>query len=308
MSNLRMGGADWARLLLLSVLWGGSFFFVEMILTELPPLALVASRVSLAALALWIVVLAGRWAIPRDPAVWKNLLVMGALNNVAPFLLLAWGQSFITGGLAAVLNSTTPLWAVLFAGLITRDEKATPAKLGGVCIGLLGVAVIMGPSVFGGDRSSPVLPALACIAAAMSYGYASAFGRRLSAVLPPMVIAAGQLTCAAVFVLPVALLVDPPRSLTLPSPPVLAAVLALALLSSAFAYVLFFRILRSAGATNVSLVTQLVPVTAILLGAIVLGERLELRVFGGLALIAVGLSVVDGRVLDLLRRKEADHK
>lgn len=304
MPTLRMGAAEWAMLLLLSILWGGSFFFVEVILTELPPLVLVAARVGLAALALWVVVLALRLPVPRDAKTWKDLFVMGALNNVLPFGLLAWGQSYVTGGLAAVLNATAPLWAVLFANLLTRDEKATPAKVTGVLVGMLGVAAIMGPAMLGDAdaRDFPILPALACIAAAVSYGYTGVFGRRF-APLPPMVVAAGQLTCSTIIVTPLALVVSPLGTIPVPSAGVVASVMALALLSSALAYVLFFRILRAAGATNVLLVTQLVPVTAILLGAIFLGERLDLRVFAGMALIAIGLAVVDGRVLDFFRRR-----
>lgn len=298
----RMGAAEWAMLLLLSVIWGGSFFLVQVIVAELPPIVLVAARVGLAAAALWAVVLVGRLPVPRGRPVWRGLLVLGMMNNVLPFFLLAWGQSRVTSGLAAVLNATTPLWGVLFAAVLTRDERATPGRLGGVAIGVVGVGFIMGPAVLGGETPAelPVLPALACVGAAISYGYAGVFGRRFAG-LPPLVVAAGQLGCASLVALPLAAAAALPAGLPVPSLRTSLAVLALALVCSAFAYVLYFRILRAAGATSVLLVTQLVPVTAILLGAIFLGEQVSSRVFAGMALIALGLAIVDGRVLRLVR-------
>jgi drug/metabolite transporter (DMT)-like permease len=300
--QLRMGPAEWGMLLLLSVVWGGSFFFVEIILEELPALVLVAARVSLAAVGLWVVVLVLGLKLPRSRAHWVVLVVMGAFNSVAPFTLLAWAQGSLTSGLAAVLNATTPLWGVLFAQFMTRDERATPARIGGVLVGLAGVAVIMGASALEqGADAAGALPPLACVGAAVLYGFTGVLGRRLGG-LPPMVTAAGQMTTASIIAWPLALLVNPPSSLGWPSGHVIAAVLGLALVSSAFAYVLYFRIMRTAGSTNVLLVTQLVPVTAILLGYLFLDEPLQLRTFAGMALIACGFALVDGRVLRLFRR------
>jgi drug/metabolite transporter (DMT)-like permease len=294
--TLSMTRHNWAMLLILSVLWGGSFFFQGVAVRELPTLSIVTLRVAIAALVLWGVVLVSGRAIPRDPKVWIALFGMGALNNVIPYSLIVWGQHSIESGLASILNATTPLFTVLVAGLMLADERFSRAKLAGVGVGFGGAFVMIGPDVLSG-LGQDLLAQLACLAGAMSYACAGVFGRRFRRMgIDPVVVAAGQVSTATLLLLPVVAVVDQPWDLAMPSAAAWAAVICLAVLSTAVAYVLYFRILAQAGATNLLLVTFLIPVTGILLGSLVLGERL-LPVHGaGMALIGIGLALIDGRL------------
>jgi drug/metabolite transporter (DMT)-like permease len=293
----RMGAREWAMLLALSLLWGGSFFFVGVAVRELPPLTIVLARVGIAAAALWATLAALRIEMPRIGGLWPAFLGMGLLNNALPFLLFAWGQAHIASGLAAILNATTPLFTVLVAHLLTRDERLTGPKAAGVLAGLAGVVVMLGADLLQGVGTA-ALAQLACLAAALSYALAGVFGRRFGRMgVPPLATATGQVTASTLLLLPFALVVEQPWSLPAPGLPTLGALLGIGLLSTALAYVLYFRILAVAGATSLALVTFLIPVSAILLGALVLGERLEARHLLGMALIGAGLLLIDGRVI-----------
>jgi drug/metabolite transporter (DMT)-like permease len=294
MVKTSMGPTEWALLILLSLLWGGSFFFAEVALQELPPLSVVFARVAIGALALLVLVHGLGLRLPRQFPLWRAFFVMGALNNAIPFTLIVWGQTAITGGLAAILNATTPLFTVVLAHRLTRDERMTPAKLAGVVIGFFGVAIMIGPQAVEG-RSNFVLAELAVLGAALSYACAGIYGRRFREV-PPLVTAAGQVTASSVMLCPLVLAVDQPWALALPGPAVLGALLGLGLLCTTAAYVIYFRILATAGATNLLLVTFLIPVSAILLGALVLGERLTVGQLAGMAVIALGLAAIDSRL------------
>lgn len=292
---------DWGLLVALSMLWGGSFLFTGIAVRELPPLTIVALRVSLAALALGGVAHLLGLSMPRRREVWLAFFGMGLLNNLIPFCLIVWGQTQIASGLASILNATTPLFTVLIAHVLTDDEKMTGNRLAGVIVGFAGVAAMIGPAALGGSLGggleSGLLPQLAVLGAAVSYGFAGIFGRRFKRLgVPPLITATGQVTASTLMLVPVALLADHPWLLPPPSLTTWGAIVGLALLSSALAYVIFFRILAAAGATNIALVTFLIPVSAILLGSLVLGERLEPRHFGGMALIAAGLACIDGRI------------
>lgn len=209
---------EWLLLLTLSVLWGGSFFFGEVALDELPPLTLVLGRVGLAAIALNLVVLVAGHQMPRDAKLWGAFLIMGALNSFIPFSLIFWGQTEITSGLASILNATTPLWTVVLAHLLTKDERLSRNKLAGIVFGLVGVVVMIGPAALGGV-SLNVLAQLAVLGAALSYGFAGVFGRRFKRVgVNPLVTAAGQLTGSTIMMLPVALIADQPWTLPALSP------------------------------------------------------------------------------------------
>lgn len=291
-----MRGSDWLLLWTLSLLWGGSFLFNELALAGLPALTVVWGRVGLAALILWGVVRATRAALPPR-GIWPALLVMGLLNNAVPFTLFVLAQGQITGALASVLNAMTPIFTVLVAHLATTDEKLTPVRGVGVALGFAGVLAM----VLDGGMSGTRLALFACLGAAFSYALASVWGRRFRAAgLPPLATAFGQLTASTALMLPVWLVVDRPWALAWPGWEPVLAVVALASLSSALAYLIFFRILAEAGATAVSLVTFLIPISAAGLGWLVLGERLETRHLVGLALILAGLAVIDGR---LFRRR-----
>src|SRR3954454_20132125 len=295
-----MGATEWTLLLALSTIWGGSFFLGKVALSGLPPLTVALGRVGVAALALNLAVLAGGGRMPVDARTWGDFLAMGAMNNLVPFSLILWGQTRIASGLASILNATTPLFGILVAHLLTRDERMTGNRLAGVLVGLAGVAAMVGPDALG-RGSGDLAGELACLGAALSYAFAGVYGRRFRTMgLPPLVTAAGQVTATTAMLVPLAALVDRPWTLPTPGVPVLAAVLTLALLCTALAYVLYFRILAAAGAPNLLLVTRLVPAGAILLGAIFLGERLAPRHVAGMALIALGLAAIDGRPLRLL--------
>ncbi|PVE24292.1 EamA family transporter [Microvirga sp. KLBC 81] len=290
-----IAASDWALLGLLSVIWGGSFLFVGVAVKELPPLVIVALRVSLAALALQIVLRAMGMRLPRERQAWAAFFGMGILNNVIPFSLIVWGQSHIASGLASILNATTPLFTVVVAHYLTNDEKLTGSRLGGVIVGFIGVAVMIGSAALA-SLNTNVLAQLAVLGAALSYGFSGVFGRRFKTLgIPPLVAAAGQVTASSCILLPVSFIVDRPWTLAQPSTTAVLSLLALALVSTAFAYLIFFRLLARAGATNVGLVTFLIPVSAILFGVLLLGETLEMRHMAGMALIAAGLMLIDGR-------------
>jgi drug/metabolite transporter (DMT)-like permease len=295
-----MTASEWTLLLVLSLLWGGSFFLTGVALTALPPLTVVLLRVGLAALILGLAARLAGARLPRQAGIWRAFLGMGILNNVVPFCLIVWSQTHIASGLAAILNAATPLFAVIVAHRLTADERMTGNRLVGVLIGFAGVAVMVGPSVLGGGGEWPA--ELASLGAALTYAFAGVYGRRFGRMgVPPLVTAAGQVAASTLVLLPVVLVVDRPWTLPAPGPVVWAAVLGAAALSTALAFVIYFRLLATAGAANVLLVTLLVPVSAILLGALVLGERLEPRHYGGMAVIALALAAVDGRLLRLAR-------
>lgn len=293
----QMSGRDWAILLALSVLWGGSFFFIGIAVHSVEPLTLVLLRVSMAAGALWLFLWARGQRLPMPPGALPAFAILALLNNVLPFVLFAWAQRHIPSGLASILNATTPIWGVIVAHLFTRDERMTPGKVAGVLLGFGGVAVMIGPD-FLRQVGTAVLPQLACLGATLCYGLAGVYGRRFRAMgIPPVAVSTGQLTASALMVLPLVLLFEPPWLAAAPAPEAWAALVALALACTALAYILYFQLLASAGATNSLLVTFLIPVTAILLGSLVLGEVLEPRHFGGMALIGAGLAAIDGRLL-----------
>jgi drug/metabolite transporter (DMT)-like permease len=249
-------------------------------------------RVSIAAATLYVLVRAMGLEMPKG-AEWGPFLVMGAINNVVPFSLLFWAMTEVTSGLAAILNASTPLFTVLLAHVFTADERFSPAKLFGVLIGLAGVAVLIGVDALDG-LGFAVLAQLACVGAAVSYAFASIWGRRLVG-RPPMVVATGQVASSTLLLLPIILVVDTPWRLGMPSGVTIGAVLGLAVVSTALAYVIYFRILRVAGATNLTLVTFLIPVSAMAFGVALLGETVAADDFLGMALIGIGLAAIDGR-------------
>lgn len=294
--NRTMTLQEWSLLLALSVLWGGSFFFAGVAVKALPPFIIVTLRVVIAALALHIILRTQNIPFPCDWASGRAFLGMGILNNAIPFSLIVWGQGHLASGLAAILNATTPLFTVIVAHFLTSDEKMTGNRLIGVIVGFTGVAVMIGgKSLLMLDNN--ITAQLACLAAAVSYALAGIYGRRFKAMgIPPMVTATGQVTASSLVLLPITLAIDHPWTLSLPGAGVIAALLGLALLSTALAYILYFRILSTAGATNLLLVTFLIPITAIILGILILGEQLELKHLAGITLIGVGLAAIDGRL------------
>jgi drug/metabolite transporter (DMT)-like permease len=293
----------WGLLLALSVLWGGSFFFMAVALTGFPPFTIVLVRVALAAAALSAACLALRLALPATREGWVACAGMGLLNNAIPFTLIVFGQQHIPSGLASVVNAATPVFGVLAAAALA-GERLTPGRLGGTLTGLAGVAVLAGPAALAPGRGSELTGIALCLGACLSYGLGAVWSRRVAATgMRPLSAAAGQCVASALMLLPLALAVD--RPWTLPAPPAeaLLALLALGLVATAFAYYLFFTILAGAGGTNTLLVTLLVPVTAVFLGVAVLGEALAPRHVAGMALIGAGLLLIDGRMARLVRAR-----
>lgn len=284
----------WAELGLLSLIWGGSFLSIRIALDEIPFVTSVAYRVGIAALALWIVVAWRRSPLPRDPRIWGAFIVMGLLNNVIPFSLMAWGQLHIETGLTSILNAATAIFGVLVAAMIFADERLTLNKAIGVGLGFMGVAVAIGLHNFRSfDPRS--LAQLAVLAATLSYAFASAWARLRLKGLAPEVAAAGMLTGSSLVMIPAALMIDGLPS-TLPSPAAMAAVGYYALVATAFAYLLYYRVLALAGSGNLTLCTLLVAPVAIALGALVRGEALPPNAFLGFGLLVAGLVILDGRL------------
>lgn len=300
--NRPMTSLEWGMLLTLSVLWGGSFFFNGVAVRELPTFTVVVARVVLASMILLVALRLFGGRMPRDGRVWLAFFGMGFLNNAVPFSLIVWGQTHIASGLASILNATTPLFTVIVAHMLTSDEKMTGGRLVGVVVGLAGVAVMIGGAALSALGVN-IVAQIACLAAALSYAFAGVFGRRFKTMgVNPMQTATGQVIASSIMLFPIMLVVDKPWTLAVPSPEAVLALLGVAALSTALAYILYFRILATAGATNLLLVTFLIPVSAILLGVFVLHETLQPKHFLGMALIGAGLAAIDGRVWRAMRQ------
>lgn len=297
-----MHALEWGMLVLLALIWGGSFFLNAVAVRELPVLTIVLGRVGIAALILLLVIRIKGIEFPRKLGLLWAFAIMGLFNNVLPFGLIVWAQGHVASGQAAILNATTPIFAAIMAHLMTKDEKISLRQIVGILAGIAGVAVMMGEAVR--QQAGSVLAAqCALLGASLSYGYVAAYGRRFRGLgVSPLVTTTGQVSMASLFLLPIVLVVDRPWTLPVPSGAAILAVIAIAVICTAFAYGLYFRILASAGATNLSLVTMLVPASAILLGIMFLGEHLLAHHLAGLGLIIAGLTVMDGRVPDLVLR------
>jgi len=303
MIRSQMNRSDWLILLVLALIWGGAFFFIGVAVRHVPPLTYVWLRLTIGAAGLWvwIMIRGDRVRLPRK--VWGSILLLALLNNALPFALFGWGQTHIASGLASILNATTPIWGVVVAHVLTRDERLTPRKLAGVLLGFGGVALMIGPSLLTSLGSS-ALAQLACVTASLSYALAAVWARRFKRLgISPLSVTTGQLTAGALVMLPVSFLADQPWTRAMPPLSAWAAIAALALLCTAFGYVLYFRLIDRAGATNALLVTLLVPPVAIVLGGLFLGETLAPQDFGGLLLIALGLGAIDGRLLTVFVRR-----
>jgi drug/metabolite transporter (DMT)-like permease len=293
-SHQVMGPFEWALLIALSAIWGGSFYFFAVIIKELPVFTIVFFRVFLATVALWLIVLVTHQELPQFKNVWHNYLLMGLFNNVIPFSLIVWGESKVAPGLAAVLNATTPFFSVIVAHLSTQNEKLTWNRLAGALVGLTGVAALVGFDAIK-NLGADLIFQIAIVMASVSYGISTIFGRRFVGI-PPLVSSASQTAASSIMLLPLMMIIDHPFSLTMPSMNATLSLLALALLCTALAYVIFFNIVKSAGMTNVTLVTLLVPVSAMMLGALFLDEQISMRHFLGMLVIGIGLALIDGRI------------
>ncbi len=287
-----MTGKVWLLLISLSLLWGGSFLFIELALEDFKPLTIVAMRVSIAAIVLHCVLHYKQMKFPWDR---KNLLLftmMGAINNVIPFSCIVWGQQTIDAGRASVLNATVPLFTVLLAHWLLTNEKLTATKLLGVAIGFAGVLVLTGPGAFNSNAVNSTTGQVAILVAAVSYAFAGIFGKQLNH-LNPLVSAAGMLTASALIMIPATFLLEPIGSFQLNYRSIIA-VLLLGVACTALAYLLYFKILVQAGSSNLSLVTFLIPPSAMMMGVLFLNERVSAKDLVGLCLILTGMAIATG--------------
>jgi drug/metabolite transporter (DMT)-like permease len=298
-AKLTMTASDWLLLIILSVLWGGAFFLVEIAVPEIPPLTLALSRCGFAAVLLVFYVYASGLSLPSDLRTWVALLPLAAMNTVLPFSLIFWGQTHITSSLASILNASAPLFSIVLAHYATVDDRLTLPRAMGVAIGFVGVVVMIGVDALS-DIGINVLAQIAVVLAAFFYASAGVYGRRFKG-LPSSVVAASVLTIGTVLLIPVAGYAERPWELPMPSAAATVSMLALSLVSTGLAFLIYFRVLGRAGAVNFQLVAFLIPVSAILLGVGVLGERLELRHIAGMTAIAIGLAAIDGRPWRLLK-------
>jgi drug/metabolite transporter (DMT)-like permease len=288
-----MSRGAWSMLVILSLLWGSSFFFFKILAAALPPFTIVLGRVGLAAIILNAYLLLRRSPLRADYP-WRQFIVMGTLNNVIPFSLIAWGEGSIPSGLAAILNATTPVFSVLLAHGFIRSEGLPGRTWIGVLLGFCAVILLIGPGALPGWDARSLLGEAACLGAALSYACAGIYGRRFRA-LPPLHVATGQVTGATLVILPIAALTDRFWALPMPSATVWVALTGIAVICTVLAYILYFRILATAGATNLLLVTFLLPVTALLLGSLFLGEAITPRAVVAMAMIGASLAAIDGR-------------
>jgi len=297
-----MTGFEWMLLVLLSVVWGGSFFFNGIALREFPTLSIVTARVGLAALALLFLMKMLGQGIQLNRQILKAFFGMSFLNNVVPFSLIVWGQQHIASGVASILNATTPLFTMLVAHWFTTDEKINPRRLLGVLTGMGGVGLMMGLDSME-SSGFHLLGQSAILLAAFSYGLAGVYGKRFAQLgISPLATATGQLCASSMILIPLTLWIDQPWTMTIPSIEGMGSLLGIAVLSTALAYVIYFRLLKTAGATNLLLVTLLIPVSAIILGVFLLDESLEPQHLSGMAVISLGLLIMDGRLLQFFRK------
>lgn len=299
-----MYAQDWMLLIILSILWGASFFFGMVTLAELPPLSVVLGRLVIAAAALNILVMIRGLRMPASPRVWGIFLVMGALNNCIPFSLIFWAETKIPSGLASILNATTPIWTVLLAHFLIKDDRLTIYKTAGILLGFLGVVTMIGWD-FMRNLDTHVLAQIAVLAAALSYAIAGIFGAeyigRRYPDIPPLVLASGQITGSSIIMIPFALSVEPPGNAFYLHFPTIASLLGLGILSTVCAYSIYFRLLAKTGASNLLLVCFLIPISAVFLGIFVLGEAIAFHQLAGMALIGLGLVCIDGRLPGKIR-------
>lgn len=287
---------NWGTLFLLALLWGSSFFFYKVLVAVLPPVTVVLGRVGIAALAMNLWLAARGVSMPLGRRLWARFMLLGLSNVVIPYILIAWGETRISSGLASVLNATTPIFMVAVAHYGTDDEKLSWGKAIGIALGILGVVVLVGRDAFAG--ASYIWGAVAVIGSSCAYGFGGVYSRRFTD-LPPMQAATGQITAAAILLVPLSLIFDQPWTLPMPGWQAWASLLAIALVNTALAYFIYFRLVATAGATFISLVTLLIPVIALLLGAALLDERITLQTLVGTAIIALGLLTIDGRLIRL---------
>ncbi len=290
-----MTGASLARVGLLGCMWGSSFLFIKLALDGLSPLQIVLGRLLFGTLVLLAIVAARRQRLPRRPVVWAHLTLMGLVGNVMPFALTGWAEERISSGLAGVLNGTTALFTMAFALALLPEERLTAARAVGLLLGFAGVVVVVGPWDSNPLTSSPTgqlagLGAAACYAVSFTYTRRFLAGRGYR----PLVLSVSQLAAATALMLAAAPLVasDPPRL----GPAVVGSVVALGLVGTGLAYLVYYRLIADVGATSTSMVTYIIPVVAVVLGVVTLGEPVTWNLFAGVAVVVAGIALAEGRL------------
>ncbi len=281
----------WVILLLLGAIWGASYLFIKVGGAEIPPLTFVAGRTLISSAALIAVMALRREAVPSLRRMWLPFVAMGIFNGVIPYTLITWGELHITSGLAAILTAAMPLFTVLIGHFWTQDERLTPIKTLGIIVGFLGVTVLFLPELRQGIQME-FWGQFAVVGAAASYGLSTVVAHKYVHGVSHTAAAAGQLGSAAIIMIPLSLLFEQPGTLH-PSPVAMGALLTLALLGTAFAYVLYYWLIENTGATRTSLVTYLIPITGVLWGAVLLSEPIVWEDLIGLLLIILGIAFVN---------------
>jgi len=285
-------------LLILGIIWGASYLFIKVIVTEVPVLTLVAGRVTLATIIMWGILRARGLSLPRSRRMWGAYAMLGFLGAALPYSLISWGEQYIPSGLASLLQATTPIFTVILAHFLTDDEPVAMAKIIGVIIGFVGVGILMLPDPSTGLRAglrqglqADLLGQLAVVGSSLCYAGVAIYARSRLRGQPPLVSATGQLTMGMVYMLPASLLIDRPFGLS-PSLPVLASWMVLTILGTVVAYVIYFTLIERTSATFVTMVTYIIPINGLMLGALVLNEQLNATVLGSLVLILLGVLLV----------------
>jgi len=277
-------------LLILGTIWGASYLFIKVIVAEVPAFTLVAGRLTLAAIIMWGILRARGLSLPRSLRMWRAYAVLGVLGAAVPYSLISWGEQYISSGLASLLQATTPIFTVILAHFLTNDERVSIAKIMGASIGFVGVGILMLPDLRQGLQAN-LLGQLAIVGSSLCYAGAAIYARSRLRGQPALVSATGQLTMGMVYTLPASLLIDRPFDLS-PSLPVLASWLVLTILGTVVAYVIYFTLIERSSATFTTMVTYIIPVNGLILGALVLNESLDVTTLGSLALILLGVLLV----------------
>jgi drug/metabolite transporter (DMT)-like permease len=298
---LKLGATEWGLIGLQSMLWGSSYFFVAIARTELPPFTITALRTLPAAAALLLIVLSLGYRLPATRAEWRLFILFASFNTVLPFILIVWGQARATGGMAAILNATAPLFGVFLAHMLTHDEKMSWNRLAGIVVGLTGVTILIGYDVVFGSGAD-LLARLALLAAPLCYVCANLFARIRLGEYPPFVIAAMQMIGSMPTAFALSFAFEQPWALATPSLNVLGAIAGMGIFGSALSALCHFTVLRRAGAINATLVTLIMPLTPIVLGGVFLGDKLSHTDALGAVVIATALLIIDGRVFARRRR------
>lgn len=281
--------ADYLLLLLLATLWGASYSFIRVGVTTIPPITFIAGRTLIAGALLFAFMRMSGVSMPRDRATWRNFMVQAVLNSVIPFTLIAWAEQSVEAGLATILNATTPIFVFLMTWLFVRHEPVTVRKLVGVVAGIIGVGLIVGTGALQG-LGREFASQLAVIIATISYAWAAIFGRNFAGH-HPLVPAAGSMLCGAVMLVPASLVVDRPWTLV-PSAESVVALFGLAVFSTALAFVIYFRLLRTLGAIGVTAQAYLRVPIGVSIGVVALGESLAPTAWLGFVFVVLGVAAM----------------